>query len=388
MNLQSLPVGDLVKKFQPLDAAAYLRLHGWLQQEIVPDLYAKWTKQDARGELELLLPLSIQIADLSARVRDVLETLVIDEQRTPADIAADLMTPSFDIVRVRLAPEGDAFGTLGIEEGAGAFARMRDLLLAAACAAISPRRVYAKRKPYRAMEYLREARFGQTANGSYVLTILSPVSSAFDFTQQPMLLPDIEDEPFPRRVVRTLAEALAAIGDATQKAAVTGSPEVFEGVVSRGVSANLCEALAGLSLGSGEHGFEFSFSWAPSRQPPSGPLGGRHFSRDVVPYLEQASRHFRQTGEIEAADIVGIVHKLEHVAAGSGRVTIVGTADGERRTVFAELCGEAHQLAIRSYEERLTLACVGEMAKEGGSFRLRNARDVRILDGQAIETDQ
>ena len=49
-------------------------------------------------------------------------------------------------------------------------------MLAAACAAIEPRAVYAARKPERAMAYLRQIRLGPTEAGSFVVTVESPVA--------------------------------------------------------------------------------------------------------------------------------------------------------------------------------------------------------------------
>jgi hypothetical protein len=378
-------VSEIAKGFKPLDAAAYLRLHGWVRQDFEADKYALWRKRDAdRGEFEVLLPLSMIFADVSQRIADLLETLQADERRPMAEIAEDLMTPHCDIIRARLAPEADADGTLPIEDGAGVFARMRDLMLAAACAAISPRRVYAKRKPDQAMTYLREARFGQTARGSYVISVLSPVTPSLRTSKQVAFLPELEEEPFARKVVRTLAQALSATSEGVQNAAVSGNLDVFEASVGRGVSANLCEAIIGLSRSGGRHGLEFSFSWAPSREAPADTGGPQRFATDAVPYLEQVSRHFRQTGELEEVEIFGVVHKLEHIEENAGRVTIVGTADGERRSVLTELRGDLHQSAIRSYDERLTIACVGELVKEGASYRLRNVRDFRIVEGQGV----
>jgi len=376
----AVAISEVARGFKPLDVASYLRLHGWAQQELVPDKYAVWTKHDnVRGEFEVLLPLSSTFSDFLRRLRDLLDTLEADERRPVGEIVVDMATPHSDIIRTRLASETSVDGTLSLEDGADVFQRVRDLVLAAACAAITPRRVYAKRKPDRAMAYLREARIGQTERGSYVVSVLSPVPPLLTAGAQPMLLPGWEEEPFSRRVVRTLAEALSATSEGVQSVAASGSIEVFSSAVEKGVSANLCEAIIGLS-GEGR-GLEFSFSWAPSRGAPDGVREVHRFSADSRPYLEEVSRYFRQTSELEQVEVFGVVHKLEQMGAPNvGRVTIVGTADGERRSVFTELDGELHKLAIRSYEHRLTIACIGELVKEGKSYRLKNARDFRVVE--------
>jgi hypothetical protein len=372
---------EAVRVFQPLEAAAYLRLHGWTQQDVVPERYSVWTLHEPeRGEFEVLLPLARSFSDYQRRVRDVLDTLQSVEKRHLGEVLEDLSTPNADIVRARLAPEGDLNGTLPLEDGASVFQLMRDLMLSAACAAVNPRQVYAKRKPDQAMGYLREARIGQTQRGSYVITVISPVPPALRSGDESVLFEEAADEPFARKTVRTLAEAIGAVDEGVQAAASGGSIDAFVQGVGRGVSANLCEAIIGLNRGGGRSGVEFGFSWAPSRSAPSNVRPRQRIQPDAIPYLEEASRYFRQVGEVAEAEVFGVVHKLEHVSGNAGRVTMIGTVDGERKTVWTELQGALHDLAIRAYKEVLPVRCVGELQKEGKSYHLRNPRDFRVVD--------
>src|SRR5438445_10304022 len=168
-----------------------------------------------------------------------------------------------------------------------AFQHMRDLMLAAACAAVAPKQVFAKRKPDQAMKYLREARIGQTQRGSYVITVLSPVPPVLLAGNQAVLLPEVEDEPFSRKTVRTLADAWAATTEGVQSAASSGKLDLLTKGVARGVSANLCEAILGLHEGSGARGVEFSFSWAPSRGAPQNIKSAQWLQTDSMPFLEE-----------------------------------------------------------------------------------------------------
>jgi hypothetical protein len=379
--ISTIEVSEIVRTFKPLDVASYLRLHGWTQQEIVPEKYAIWTKGNGdRDGFEVLLPLAAHFRDFASRVADLINTLQAVEKRALPEILEDLTTPHADIVRARLAPDGDMNGSLPLEDGASVFQQMRDLVLAAACAAISPRHVYAKRKPDQAMNYLREARFGQTKRGSYVITVLSPVPPILANGQQ-RLAPEFEDEPFSRKTIRLLADALAATEDGVQEVAASGRLDVFAAAVERGVSANLCEAIIKLNKGAGDRGVEFSFAWAPSRGEPQGVRNLHRLMPDSMPYLEEVSRYFRQTSELDEVEVFGVVHKLELTDLPDvEKVTIVGTADGERRSVLTELGGDLRKLVIRAHEDRIPVALVGELTKEGKSYRLRNPRDFRLVE--------
>jgi len=93
MNQDSATL-DIVRHFKPLDVSSYLRLHGWTQVDIDPNRFATWTKLDqTRGEFEILLPLATTFRDYPQRVRQVLETLRAEEQRSTDDIVEDLPSP-------------------------------------------------------------------------------------------------------------------------------------------------------------------------------------------------------------------------------------------------------------------------------------------------------
>jgi hypothetical protein len=96
------------------------------------------------------------------------------ERRSESEILQDLVTTSSDLIRVRAPSREAESGSLPIEEAVAFVERSPDLVLAAACAAITKRAHFASRKPTKAMEYLSRERMGQTERGSDVLTILSP----------------------------------------------------------------------------------------------------------------------------------------------------------------------------------------------------------------------
>ena len=83
-------------------------------------------------------------------------------------------------------------------------------------------------------------RLGQTDQGSFVVTLLTPVVPP----PMPALFEDPDDHnaPIARRTTRRLVEALTAARQAAERMA-TGDDGAFEETVASGVSANLFEAL-------------------------------------------------------------------------------------------------------------------------------------------------
>jgi hypothetical protein len=363
----------LARSYRPLDAAAYLRVHGWKQSHVKPDRYSLWTKSDAiRGDFEVLVPEMLDASDLCNRVAELMTTLAVEEGRVLDEVVEDIATPNCDVVRARLRDENEG-ATLSLENGAEAFRNIYDLLLAAGCSAWKPRAAYGPRKPDEALRFMRGLRLSPSRPGSYVIKVVSPVAPRLGQID----LFDATEEPFARRATLALARALQSAIDGVRNAAANGKVDALASAVPSGMSANLCDALAGLDRAS--CGVEFAFSWAAARPLTQNP--GEHFvlPKDAAPYLEEISRWFRQTSVLEDAEFFGIVRELKKAGDETDRVTLTGTVNGERRTVLALLDGEVRLLAIQAFQERRPVTCVGELVKEGRLHQLRNPRSFAIL---------
>lgn len=367
---------ETLRTIRPLEVVSYLRAHRWQQAEKI-ERGAFWVKEEGGKNFEILLPLDATLRDFPNRIAEVLSTLEEAEKRSQLEIVEDLVTTSADVVRPRL-PGANHVGEISLEQGRIVYEQARNLMLAAACAAVEKRPLYAKRKPEQAMGFLDHARFGMPQRGSYILTIISPVSPKIAVGKN-LFGEEIADEPFERRTMRTLAEAVHALEVASREVAATGELEPMKLAVQRGVSANLCEAIIGLHEGSGEKGVEFAFSWAPLRDVPVSVPRFVAVTPDFISIIKETARLFRETETTGGIEILGVVNRLEHQGGDHGRVTIAGSADGVARNVTTELSGPDHSLAVRSYEERIPLSCTGELTREGRSWVLRNPREIELL---------
>lgn len=373
-----MPIGDSPNAFRPLDAAAYLRLHGWREVDHTAERFSTWIKKDKqRGDFEVMLPLALHFHDLQQRILELFATLQAEEQRPLDEIVEDISTPNVDILRVRLVDAAADGCTLPVEGGAEVFQRTRDALVAAACSTLSRRAAFPTRKPETAMAFVREARFGQTKRGSYVITVLSPVTPALRSKQANLFE---TDDPFSRKAMRMLSSAIAASVQGAQRAAASGSVDGLLSSVKEGVSANLCDSLVGIVRASNSTEVQFTFSWAPARAETGLSPSSNTLSQDAVPYLVEASQLFKQSAELDEVEVSGVVTRLEHFDGQFGKVTVAGVAEGERRTVGMNLDGEPHAIAIKAYTDRLPIACVGELARDGKYYRLKNPRGFHILD--------
>lgn len=166
---------NLALAVQTHDLAAYLRANGWSELRPIADGAGTiWQRRTDGRTRQLLLPLDPSYDDYADRLQEALDRLAATEHRSPTAVIADLTAASSDSIRVRVARPDAADGTIAISAGLRVIEGARDLLLAAACAAVEPRRVFGPTRPRQANDYLRrQVRLGQTERGSYVITLIS-----------------------------------------------------------------------------------------------------------------------------------------------------------------------------------------------------------------------
>jgi hypothetical protein len=298
------------------------------------------------------------------------------ENRTAEQIIRDIRSSGSDVIRIRLRGASDA-GRISIEQGARAFLRTRDLLLAAACAAVDKRPIYSRRKPARAMEYLNRTKFGPTESGSFVLTIESSVPPQLATATE---LSGVEPEPFDRSVCLVLANATSAARRIIDQISVMSSMDTVVAGVQHGVSSNLCEALAGLIDDAGmSQSMEMSFRWASARPVGEAPRAVA-FESDAAPFLWEMGKTLREQSTIGDFELVGPVHKLTSAAPGHGGEIIVAmTEPWPGRKVRVVLAGPEYQRAAQAHAAGRWISCEGELVRQGDTTALLNARNLKAL---------
>jgi hypothetical protein len=315
---------------------------------------------------------------------EVLSTLEVAEQRSQLDILTDLSFSNADVVRIRSDYGDTADGTIPLDEAVSLVEKARDAVMAAACSAIQPRPYFAPRKFDQALDYVKKVKMGQTERGSYTVTVISKVA--------PILRPEMQsteiEEPYERRVVRTLYTGLTHVRAAADLAASTGSLDSFSQGVEYGISANLCNALVGMG-GNMElpSALEFSFSWSRTRplshyEGPANVL----ISPDSLRIIEEAGRILREISPREEFELEGIVVRLDrHQAEQKGQVTVLGFVEERPHSVRIELGGEDYSRAVMSHKQRKPIFAIGDLIKKGRSYFLQNPHDVRVIESDVSE---
>jgi hypothetical protein len=366
----------------PSELVAYLRQQGWALVSVDAD----WAvcKQSLEGE-EVVLEVPQQAAarDYARAVSVLLDDIARLERRSATNVLRDVKATSVDVVRIAIDGSSTRDGRIAVEAGRRVYEAARDLLLSAACSVIDPRPVFAKRKPEEAMKLLNTARFGQTEVGSFVLTIECSVAPRL---QQPLLDDgDDIDAPFERKTCVRLAHATVAAEAATRESAATGSIEPFQRGDKHGVSANLCDAIAEMLDSTNAEALTLGFSFA-SRRPLVRPVPRLvAFSSDTSAVLREAAARLRDESSYPATEVVGTVVRLDSPNSAVGGDAILRAQwEGRMRPVKVTLDAEGYVRAIQAHGDRALVRVIGDLAREGRSWCLRNPRDFATV----LEVDE
>ena len=379
MKTRILDAGTL-KAVSPPALAAYARGEGWVKTAAYgghADIYI------SEGRPEIILPRTDLLADYASVVSRLIGIFSEVNEQDELAIYRDLVGADHDVVRVR-AVGGEDDGSVLLDEGVELVSQAREMLLAAACATAAPQAVYRAGANREAAEYMKQVRLGQTEHGSFVVALMAPVPPMLQLMLDDSWS-DINDEPYERQVTRRLVQALDASRNAAERAHSGDGAPAFEQAVSNGVSANFCDAVAGLIEQSS--GLEVSVSWAKTRPTPERRTSIL-FSESDAGAFKEAARTFRAKEPRPDIKLFGSVHKLtrgEHEI--EGQVTFKVDMDGRIQSVGSVLDQSNYSVAIHAHEARNPVVITGNLERIGQRWRATNAT-VRELVSDEDDEDE
>lgn len=349
---------------------AYLKSQNWTRSKDFGDRGVVYALND---NFEVFAPGSHQLADYAESVSRVISVLAKAEDRDELAVYRDLASADRDLIRFR-APDADDDGSIDLDVGVDLVQQCRDALLAAACSASSPKRFFRSGSNSRATDYLKSVRLGQTEQGSFVVTMLSPVPPYLESSGQQLLSPVFAEEPFGRQVTRTLSEATKAVKAAIAEVGRGGNIEAFERVVDKGVSANLCTAIA--KFVTDGKGLDFSLSWARTRPAPETRARAEFVLSDAT-VLAEAAKVLREKEPRQNERLNGFVTRLAREPdALEGRVSVSAFVDGKPAAVSVVLDKALYAVALSAHRDGDELILEGDLERQGQRWILNRPRNL------------
>ena len=364
---------DALSAINTLAVHSYLRSQNWMRGAELGDRGVIYTLHD---KFEVFAPGSERLGDYANSISSLIEDLARAEDRDAISVYRDLASSDRDSIRFR-APQADDDGSVDLNSGVDLIQQSKDALLAAACSTVDAKRFYRSGSNTKANDYLRTVKLGQTEHGSFVVTLHSPVPPELEPTQQ-RFWPEPDTEPFNRRVTRTLATAMHSALEALDQVGRGKDIEAFERVVSKGVSANLCAAIA--KFVSDGDGLDFSLTWAKTRPAPEARYKAV-FSSGHAEILAEAAKVLKNRESLPNEILEGYVSVLNREQTQkTGRVRIKTFVDGEARSVTAELAQELYRLAIDAHDTQSAIRIEGDLTFEGQRWYLKSPKNIEKIE--------
>ena len=226
-----------------------------------------------------------------------------------------------------------------------------------------------------AVEQARRIQLGQTEQGSFAVTLLTPVVAP---PMQPIFLDErgSEIDPMERRLTRRLTGALEAARTATGRT-VVGCAGAFSEAVEEGVSANLCGALAMLIEPCPT--LDVSVTWARTL-PRKTARETVRFGRSDAPILREAARSFRNREPRPDVRVFGFVQRLKRGEAETGgNIALRTSVDGRNQSIATILESFDYERAIQAHRAKSPIVMEGDLECIGQRWRLLNARVVDVI---------
>jgi hypothetical protein len=354
---------------------SYLTSTGWVQQAAIEDVASIWHRSEQEhAEAEIVLPEHRDLRDYWQRLVDVIASLADFENKSLDRMLSEVILYSCDLVSIRVVHKDVEDGSIPLLDGVMLHERGRDLMIAAAVTTVSKRRNFSGKRPAEANEYLSTLRLGQTAIGSYIVNIIAPVVRPVSSQTE------IIDSPFSRVVTTNLVKGLDALSTVVLESGQDKPYSVWDAAVSKGASANMCEALIGLSGHHRNREVNVSVELSKDVQYGSELIRNFTFLPDHVQVLREVAEYYRDKYVRNRFVVQGYVKKLNRDRdSDSGMITVMASVAGVDKNIELELSGVDYKNAVYAHDNKELVSCVGDLNVRPRKASLLNAEDFKII---------
>lgn len=360
----------------PADVTEWLRVHGWTRSGSLANIAQRW-QSGAAGVLVPLLPTS---PDFALRWSEMLSRLAESFDTDPAGVLLAVTKSGSDIAEFRASGQID--DSLPLGDASTLIDSARRAMQASANSALQPRSYFGHSLPDAARHHARSVRMGQTRRGSYVVPVISrlPILQPEE-GEDAVLFEDMAYEPFARNAMLRLAEGLTELRDLTHGAAAPTRGRIADSV-GRGVSSELCEAVASTLETQSINELDVAFTWA-DRLPPTSAPGTVQFEGGSAPLVRDVAGILRGAPVVGPQTVVGYVKRLDRGEDDEvGRITLRILDNDKARNVTLELNDVDYHVAGQANADRRLVSVTGVLHREPSrALRFSEVSDFHLLEG-------
>lgn len=361
-----------LRRISPPMLRAYLGAQGWVHEETWRGRIVVWSKTGDHGVKDLLMPLREHSDAYAVRIAEAVALLAEMEERSQLDIYYDLLGAGADTIRLR-ALNGAGQTGWDFNDSVTFLTHARDLMTSAARFAERPgQAVYRGRASGMVTDYVRAIRPLPGYTGGNELTLHSPVPAGYGVQAD---FGDDVKPPFPRLTTLALHDGLGVADNMV--AEVLGGANIaatFAEAAPRGVSANLCDAVA--TLARQGHGIGISLSWAHAR-PTHTSAEEFVFSESSAEVFAEAVKWLRLNSPFLDAHITGEIVRLyrEPHEEFDGQAVMMYELDGRPVALQVQFAIADRDEVVRAFQDGVEVSLDGDIHRTGNKYQVRNLRN-------------
>lgn len=339
---------------------------------------AKWTEQETLGSharlyltpsgIEVRVPTHQDLRDYPRAVREVLEFVAEESGLDPKVVLHDIQFVRRDITRFAAVTEGDD-AMIGIDALPRLIKGARDTVRGAASLALN--------NSSEERKYLKDAKFGPTEQGSYVVTVLSPpLQLEEQFTM-------FDNLPPARRVTYSIQKAISETRNAVTRLR-EGDDKAFDNAAELGITSQTCRGL--YSVVSPFDSVRCRITAASlSLSPSPAPLDAT-FALSDASFLKEAAKELRDKELADRPDtrLIGYIKTFDRGEQDEDGKATMKTLMGDPEkihTVHMMLNPEQYDLANDSHLRRAYVEARGMLKQAtANTWWLQDATIQRVLE--------
>ena len=251
----------LAEHVNHLEFAKYLRDLGWQALPTKGDTVNVFQYQKENIFYQADIPKNRGLRDYARAICRAIEEVARFAGNSAEQVLLELINPMSDIVRIRLVNEELEAGSIYVEDAINLYENAKKLIAAAAMDVYSPKAHHRGRPNTIVQKFISSCRFGQTEIGSYVVSVVCPISKIqSNDIQQLTLFQDKDEgsESLTRKTINKMITSIQSIKDNID----TGS--LWEYFKKESISINFLEALNLIGLNKDKTKVDISIKWAPT----------------------------------------------------------------------------------------------------------------------------
>lgn len=369
-----------INSILPSQLMGYLTEQGWREDGAIENIASVWHREEQEYlEFEIIQPTRVDLKDYKERVADLVGTLARFENRSVQTVLEDLLNFYADIIKIRVVHNDVEGGSIPLSDGVSLFEHAKDLLTSVAKSTFSKRKYFFGQSSQDVNDIVNKFRLGQTEVGSYIVNLIIPIECGIGDQQ------DHSEVSITRSVSHTLARSLLAIEASIDQYKSTRKDIVFDSAVQHGVSANLCDALVGLTGEAHIRNVEIKLSLSRGDKEFLDIPLSYSFNSSEVPFLQRASDYYKDKYVIQGYTVSGYVRSLKHEEGDDfGTVSVSSLVNEKERNVTFELPTDQYWEAHHAHKAGLIVECTGHLSVSPRSATVINPSNFKVIRSQGL----